>query len=325
MKNNWKRILIINIIILAIIAAIVEIYFYIDFQKNRIGTYIPYIYTRKDIYKSLGSASFPPARFKEYNQKYNKKSPILMLGCSYTYGYLLNEDQSPAEKLHKLTNRWIYNWGTIGLGPMISYLYLKDEEKEHTITEPPEYIIFTYMFNHIDRYCYWRFYNTYRKEGFIKQRFYPILDNTYTFNHFHNVEFDKYMWNDPDFSKKEELLLTTIKKIKLKTDKLFPKSKFIFLIYSDVNKDLCNELLDKNASKEEKEHMQKSFDYMHSDRLKENLKNMGIEVITTEELIGRKMDREDDRIPSTIDKNHPHPSEKAWDEIIPALIKRLNL
>ena len=108
--------------------------------------------------------------------------------------------------------------------------------------------------------------------------------------------------------------------MKKQCDKLFPGSKFVVLLYSDVNKDLCEELLSPGEDS-----INRQFEILYSDDFRKNLEKIGITVISTEELIGRKMDREEDRVPSSIDPNHPHPSASAWDEIVPALVKRLNL
>ena len=111
--------------------------------------------------------------------------------------------------------------------------------------------------------------------------------------------------------------------IKKEGEKRFPKCKFIFLIYSDINNDLCKIISGENN--ENKDKIKKMFEIMYSKDFKKKLEDIGYTVITTEELIGRKMNKPEDRNPKTIDPNYPHPSSKAWDEVIPKLIQELNL
>ena len=373
MKNKILKLVIINIIIILILVILTELGFYLYFTICKNRKYIPYLYNRKDIINTMW---YKPDRFKPYDSSIEHKAkPILMLGCSYTYGQWLEEEQNAASKINKLTGRHVYNYGTIGQGPMYSYLLMEEEEANPKITEKPEYIIYTYMFHHMNRYMFWQFYNTYRKQQFVNQKYIPVLDRLYLFSYPKNARIDIYMCDDDNGLKRVELLKTTIKKIKEKTDKLYPNSKFIFLIYSDINYDLCDGLIEKHeevVNKEddtEKNKYQnlfiKIFDFInnkinefldykvnllpeYNEQNYENIENVdktqlmfdlidngtikqaiesidGVEVITTEELIGRKMDRPEDRIPSSIDPNHPHPSEKAWDEIIPKLVKKFDL
>ena len=73
------------------------------------------------------------------------------------------------------------------------------------------------------------------------------------------------------------------------------------------------------------EYLQKEFDIMYSKNFREDLEKLGILVVTTEELIGHKMNKPEYRIPKNIDPNYPHPSSLAWKEITPKLVKKFNL
>ena len=131
---------------------------------------------------------------------------------------------------------------------------------------------------------------------------------------------DKFMQS---ISRKElyDLQIKVYKAIIQETKKLYPDSKFVFLIYCDKNEDIV-QIESWNVPQKE---INEEFEILYSDKFKKDIENLGATVITTEELIGRKMDKEEDRIPKSIDENYPHPSEKAWDKIVPKLVQRLNL
>ena len=62
---------------------------------------------------------------------------------------------------------------------------------------------------------------------------------------------------------------------------------------------------------------------MENKEFKTELEKLGYTVIYTEELIGRKMNRPEDRLPDDISK--PHPAKHIWSIIVPPLIKKLSL
>lgn len=312
-----KKKIIFNICALLLIFLIFELWCYFDINIHRYGHLTAYFPKKKDILASTGY--YPLDRFKnnENHIKYSKP-PILLLGCSYTYGHMLDSDKDFATKLQIQSNRHIYNFGMIGQGPMAGLTLLEREEENKTINEEPEYIIYTYMFQHIQRWCWWRYYNEYRKHNFIPFQKYNFFDNFYSVSYFRNRQIDDYFYNDETLEKRIDLLLKMINSMNIQSKKLYPKSKFIVLLYSDINKDLCFDLAQDGEN-------EKYFNLLYSDKFKEKLEKLGLMVVSTEELIGRKMNKIEDRIPSQIDVNHPHPSETAWNEIVPKLIKRFNL
>ena len=177
------------------------------------------------------------------------------------------------------------------------------------------------MFHHLQRWCYHQYYNYYRKNGLIPFQKYNFLYNSYIYRYFKDLEVDYYFNNDENFEKRLNLFYSLMHKMKLQSDKLFPDSKFIFLIYSDVNKDLCDGI--KNSMNNDEKSINKLFEIMNSKEFRTRLEKEGITVVSTEELIGRKMNKPEDR--AVNDPNHPHPSEKAWDEILVKLVKKFNL
>ena len=329
------KIIVINILIIAILFFIIEFVLYINFYKSSgfKKFFFPYFCGIENVIAS-NYGYYPPGRYKESlnilsNYDKNKK-PILLLGCSYTYGHFLDANNNFAAILANNTHRKVYNWGIIGQSAFPSLLLLKNEEQKPLLDSNPEYIIYTYMFDHLAQYR-WNvhsFFNLFRKYNYIDFQKYSFLDNLYTYSYYRNKKLSDYIFDDDDFSKRLNLFYLVIKDIKNQTDKLFPGSKFIFLIYSDINYDLCDGITSSYHEGMKINPVEKSFDIMYSEEFKEKLKSIGQDnfyVITTEELIGRKMNLPEDRISSDLDKNHPHPSSSAWEKIVPALIKKYDL
>ncbi len=313
-----KKCLIINFIVIFILFILSETCFFIELYKqgNFNSFFFPYCCKAKNLV-SANFGYYPPSIFEN---TVSKKRPILLLGCSYVLGHCINKNLS--YYLYQLTGRTAYNWGEVGQNIICSYFQLEAEEEKSILPQKPEYIIYVYMFDHLAPYRFLNpvYYSTYRKNNYIPFQKYNIFDNLYTVTHFKNVTLGKYLNDDPDYKKRLNLFYNILKDVKLKTDKLFPNSKFIFLIYSDINKDINPETVSCNIFP-----IDIPFNIMNSNEFKSNIEKMGIEVLTTEELIGRKMDRPSDRVDYSIDIDYPHPSEKAWEEIVPALVKRLNL
>ncbi len=266
---------------------------------------------------------YPPSNFSKYKKiSENEKAPILFVGCSFTKGDYLEEHQSLPAKVQKLTNRFCYNWGMSGYGPAHFLTLFLLENQYHLISQKPEYIIYTYMFHHLDRFSEPEIYDFYRKQHYIPNQNYNFLYHSYIYKYLQNSKLSDWIYDEEKMDNALVLFFTIMYDMKVQSEKLFPNSKFIILLYSDVNKDLCEGIMqnNKNANR-----VNKMFEIMYSDEFKNKLERLGYKVLSTEELIGRKMDRETDRVPKSVDPNYPHPSNSAWDEIAPKLVQKLNL
>lgn len=250
------------------------------------------------------------------------KKPILFLGCSYTYGQGIEKDEDTFPSVvEKITNRKCYNYGVISFGPE-SALFLFDQKRylSPLLKDKPEYIIYTFMFDHLQRNDQWRCFNSYRRHNLYPKQKYNFAYKFWTVQYIQNMKMQKY-FNSFDNKDRVDFFFSCLKTIKKECDSLFPDSKFIVLLYYDINKDLNPRLYGENN--EHKKSIDELFEIMYSKEFKERFKDMGISVVSTEDLIGRKMDKPKDRIPN--DTNQPHPSVSAWEEIAPALIKYYNL
>ena len=308
-----KKIVFLNLIVFLIIYLIAEIGFYYEYRHIS-GIKIPFIQTSiTDIMHYYPPLNFVP--FEGTNADKSKK-PILLIGCSYTFGQGLNEEETLGGKITELTGRHTYNWGSPGDGIIAMYALYKAEHQKPLISVEPEYVIYTYMFHHIERWGYINYFNFLRKENLISNQHFNIFNNSYIYQHFKYIELVNLYVRETNL--KYDLFFDIMKRMKEENTKLFPNSKFVVLLYDDTKFDICEQI---NAIGDE--NVNKLFDFLYSQELRKKLEDMGYIVISTEELINRKMDRVSDRIPN--DPNRPHPSSTAWEEIVPKLVERLNL
>ncbi|MBR2068711.1 MAG: hypothetical protein IJ877_03005 [Candidatus Gastranaerophilales bacterium] len=318
-----KKIILYNVIALLVLFALSEFAFYKNFCENRLFRYkIPYFYNTVDILKSIPQIAYYPVRFHPFPKNYPKdKKPILMLGCSYTFGQGLAEDETLAMKLQRLTGRWVYNMGVGSRDATVSLMLLEEEKKNPRITQKPEYIIYTYMYHHLQRVINWRYFNYYRQHGYIAFQKYNPLYLSYTYSYFKNRELENYLWNDWDYILHRIIFINMLYDMKKICSEMYPESKFIVLLYNDINYDLVRPLWESVGYNEYK--MNKLFEILYSEEFKRTIEGGGLEVISTLELIKRPMDKPSDRVQN--DANYPHPSSEVWDLVAPKLIERLKL
>ena len=131
----------------------------------------------------------------------------------------------------------------------------------------------------------------------VKHSFYPFY-LLFTVKHYLENRCGILAWEEKQnhYPLFKRTMLECVKAIK----KNFPNTKFVILDFPDVS-----------VFSEKKEVL--------SDDIIKYLESIGIIYINVEDLIGHKITDEY----RLSDKDHPN--EKAWDEIIPALVKKLNL
>ncbi len=251
--------------------------------------------------------------------KYSEEStqkPILLLGCSYTYGHGLTRDKTLGYKLANLTHRPIYVLSDLGYGPANILSTLFAEHNINILKEEPEYIFYTYMYDHINRT---RPFNSTSLDFLREQGLLPGIKNSfadvfYTVKYYKYKKYEKY-FNSLSFQESwiicENYFLAINKKLK----EIFPHAKFVILVYSDSPNDL-------NSRHESMDEFQ--FSLVTNKSHWQKIIDSGMTVILTKELTGRIMDKPEDRVRPDFAIT-PHPSSAAWDEIVPLLIKKYNL
>lgn len=240
----------------------------------------------------------------------SKKPSIILFGGSFTYGSFLKDEQTFSYKLSQHTGRAVYNRG-IEAGGLAQMLYfLQDDNFYKKIKQPPEYVIYTYITNHQKRlntnmypYPLWLSgYNLQYKikndklvikqdwpafiyEPFIMKKIYALFDKI------NNRETQK------NINKRFELTNKIFLESKKLVEDHYPNAKFVVIDYNfDYN-----------------------FEKNDLPQLWDVLEKEGFIVLHTKDLIGRKFSLEETEI------DEFHPSEKVWDLLVPALVKKLNL
>lgn len=239
---------------------------------------------------------FRPAVGTEYNEP-----AILLLGCSYTYGSILPEEETFQYKLSQKTKRPVYNFGVEGASAKEMLYILRNDELRNKLLNNNnniEYVIFTYITDHIPRL----YAPVYRRPSptFTPSKDFSELKLKDKKSLFYRCYI--YFFISRHFAFKEEnyhnsfnLIHLYFKEIKRETEKHFKsnskKPQFVVLIYDDYSK----------------------FPWAQ-------LEEDGIKVIFAEKITQTNLKESKYRIP-----NDYHPSSKAWDIIVPALVKELNI
>lgn len=161
---KFFKIFILNLIFLFFVIIFFEaITFVVDYYKlkenfvfdNRwnIQPYYTKIYSFKDFYNNFKNEEW---FFRSPSDLLYKNRPIILFGCSFTYGQNLEQNQTMSYKLSQYTNRAVINRAHSGWGIQHMLWQLKND-KELTKIPNPEYIIYTFIPDHIGRlysFCY---------------------------------------------------------------------------------------------------------------------------------------------------------------------------
>ncbi len=301
MSKKYLKILLINIIIILFIVISVEFIFIYSTYKaqnwgntlfryhlyRQIKSYVTFQYF--DTQKDFRPSSYPDTP--------SNKPPLAVIGCSFVYGYKLNENETISAQLSKYTGRTVYNLGIVGASPReILYMMENDNIRNKLIKEAPEYIIYPYISHHLARlYTDIRFYKPcpYYKLKNSKLEYYhknSLIINSQIYRKILELKY-KNITDDEAFG----LFCIYMKQINEEIKKHYPNTKFVILIYED------------NVP-----------DTHHNWNL---LKDYGIIVLNASEIAGENIYT----TPYFIAPNDTHPNAKAWETIVPALSKELNL
>ncbi len=256
---------------------------------------------------------------KPVGLKYNNES-IMIFGCSYAYGFLLEEKQTLAYKLSELLKRPVYNYASPGQSPQFAILRIRSHELDNVIKNS-KYAIYVVIGEHVWRvhvnsggfkpeYVWPRMIvkNVINKDAKGKRKKeqtlvhywakFPDIEGSYIVKYVKKIWFAKiltpmnnkfvqnYMF---DFIKLH--FLTIQKELK----EINPDIKMIIIVYNDEKE---TEL------------------FSHSQRWNEFEKE-GIIVVDLNKEIPYVSEY---RIP-----NNGHPSELAWNEITKLMVKKLKV
>lgn len=244
-----------------------------------------------------------------------KKNPIVLFGCSYTYGTGLEEYQTVARKISDLTQRPVYNRGLEAKGIQHMYWQLKSNQFYKDIANEPDYIIYfyspnlhtirlyEYTFQLFDDFWNLRYYpnktdkngNLIDKKPYLPQKLSGLYLIKY-FEHFRATQFARNSKNNPAIENLTELIF---KKSKEEAEKHYPKCKFVIFCFNTEK----NEINEHN---------------IFLDKLEKD----GFTVIKMNEFTQKDIASVKEW---QISDDDPHPNEKYWDFIAPQIVKKLNL
>lgn len=306
------KILILNICFLIPLFLFAEIYSYKEISK----VYAPFIRDQNKIHERLGSqkAKLDYTLLKEFNYSnfkrqmrptvyaHSSKRPIIFFGCSYMYGWGLETNQLLSTKVSNLSNRTVYNRSVAATGTQQMYHQLSREDFYKEIPDA-EYIIYTYIDDHINRMYKYQLpflreevYLRYELKNGHLQEVHPVLLPFYSLFTVRKIQSAIEDKNSKDKDKSFNLFLTLMKESIKQAKNHYKNVKFVILLYRDPwNKELTTKQI--NA-----------------------LKDAGFIVINAEKLVGHELRSEKFRL-----EDDDHPSEQAWNEIAPKLVKQLNL
>lgn len=236
-----------------------------------------------------------------------KKGAIVLFGCSYTYGDGLEDTQTFSYKLSNYTKRPVYNRAMLGWGTQHILYQLRRSDFYNEI-KPPEYVIYTIMHDHLPRlfrpmnpppfnYLPLR-YKLVNGQFVEYSSIFAPVSGMYTVNYigqFIEKNITMSVFNeDRNLDYFYQMLIECKRLLNIK----YPKAKFVILIYREND----NMFIDNN-------------------NLLNKLKKSGFIAVDSDELTPHLILRCPEY--QVIDKVHP--SEKAWDLIVPKLVKKLNL
>ena len=234
------------------------------------------------------------------------KKPIIILGCSYAYGHGLQKEETFPSILNKITKRPVYNYATCGSNIIESYKNLYNDSKNIKETRKAEYVIYLYMYEHINRYLMLsNLYSNYddlflQDTKSIKNKLlhFPLIRLIFCV-----IKQQEIYSSFPFSHKSEQFLKLIIQNIQNKLREQFPNSKLIIIIY---NEKLPNEYELKQAKY--------FYDNENSKIWKELENETDIKIIKTKDIMGFKFDS---NYKLKKDVAGWHPNEKVWKEFTP--------
>ena len=294
-----KKIILINILVFFIMLIILELFsvFYaasirINQQNNNllmrpyesnIFKYITKIYLNKYTFSRY---DIQDVLLREPIVKNTKKLPVVLFGCSVTYGFSLDANNNFSSILSKVANRTVYNLSYNEWSPAHMLKLLKENRNKNLFfIQNPEYVIYTIIKDHkrrlvfyqgwgYDSQLYLRYQIGKNNELYPVQRKYPLYFRSFLVKNIqHSIENTKL--------KNEELVDELLFKIFKESVSIiksrWSNAKLVMLVYND---ELCSYEKNKELYKTEDTLTKKEQD---------KLKELGFEIINLEELVGKSL------------------------------------
>ena len=294
--------------IIVYILIFIILFFLLDFiiylkenSKNEWKLNYAYVFKNPKIYSNNINDYNKEIYFASSNQK--NKSPIILFGCSYAYGYNLEYNQKFGYKLSRILNRNIYNRALSASN--YSFMYWQTTQDGFYKQVPPSKdVIYIFMFDHFRRSYIYTF-NLFLKEFYIH---YSIKDN--------ELIFDKYENPFKNF-----IMSLYIVKLSYKNYNTVTDDALLYFIKSRENleKHWKNELGKINFTVILYDTAwEPPFYNFYKEALRKKLKEKGFNVISTDELTNEDLTQ-----PKYLMHNNWHPTEAAWDLLTPLIAEKI--
>lgn len=242
------------------------------------------------------------------------KNPVLVFGCSYSYGHGLKNEQSFPYLLSEYTKRPVLNLskcGTDALDGLKSLdIYMQNSDRKIKNPDSADYLVYMYMYDHINRYLarprLIEFYEDFFKPSFIEKQFIKIYLFKYLFA---EIRKKIILQGFPKSEKSEQFLKNLMKYLVSQFRLTAPKAEIIFIIYDEKIPFYWQNY---TALKYE-------YDVLNSKIWKEIASECGIKVIHTKDLTGIVYDK---NYKLEYDISGWHPNERVWREFTPLFAEK---
>lgn len=151
------KIVLINILILLIILLGVEFYYAKKWGVNSFKQYWNIVTNTMSVDEYFTKLLNHEAVEKAFTQYFqddinvtSKFRPIVLCGCSFTWGEALKYNETVSYQLADLTGRPVYNRAGRGWG-VAQFLYLTSRDDFYNTVSEPEYLIYIYIEDHLNR------------------------------------------------------------------------------------------------------------------------------------------------------------------------------
>jgi hypothetical protein len=305
MKKIFK-IIYINILVVFAVCVVAEIVlFFADYHRICTDKYFKEEYLFRTHLRNYLVQFNHPIYFWRRNFRdpagleYKDKPSIILLGCSYAYGFRLEEKDSFHTLLANAMKRPVFNLALVAGGPRDTLYVMRDNEllsdllaeNNHNKTE---YVIYTYMGNHKPRLLA----DLYKKspkfevinDGHnLRNIKPPLYENFYLYQKISKYVAEKTYKNPAT----DALFILYMKEIKDQVSALLNNEgkpvKFIFFVYEDCSDDWSE------------------------------LERYGIKVIKLYDILDENIKN----VKYQLGPKDCHPNERAWQIVVPALVKEL--
>ena len=197
--------------------------------------------TFDDFYKKREANMFRPVSGEEYTEK----KPIILMGCSFAYGHVLDDNKILSARIAEKAKRTVYNFAYPGWGTQNIIYLMQHNQKLQNVKkegEGKQYIIYWYIYDHLRRlYIPFFFTDTYyallytEKNGTLvrKERNHPYIDAFYLIK---DQEYKRVLTDYAERTEEMEkyrFFMQHMYRIKEEKDKLFPDAQIIVMSSSE--------------------------------------------------------------------------------------------